>query len=66
MSIAFLNTDLQREFAKHAICKVSFFVFAKSEILTSDNITIYQIAYFGNSDFAFSLKLHLQNFSCIF
>ena len=53
MSIAVFNAGLERFSAKYAICKLSFFVFSKSQILTCDN----QIVYIGSSVFTFSLNL---------
>ena len=58
MSIAFFNTDLEREFAKYAICKESFLYLLNHKFWTGDNFAIYLIANFGSSIiFAFSLKL---------
>ena len=53
MSIAVFNAGLERFSAKYAICKLLFFVFPKSQILTCDN----QIVYIGSSIFTFSLNL---------
>ena len=57
MLITFFSTDLEREFAKYAVCKAFFFVFGKSQILTRDNFTIYRMHILAIVFFAFLLKL---------
>ena len=51
MSIALFSIDLERKLAKYTICKVSFFVPAKSQ---SDN---FAITCFCSGILTFSLKL---------